>query len=358
MKFNYCIGNPPYQLNRDTTKDMPIYDRFMDVAYGVSDKVELITPARFLFNAGATPKPWNKKMLTDEHFKVLSYHANSSNVFTNTDIKGGVAIHYRDTKNIFGAIGTFTAYEEMNSLRNKMVAVQGFTSLNTIMYPYSTYTLSDDLWADFPKLKAEVEYIAKNRDKLSKEEKEGKLSNLRIITTNIFDLLPKLFFDKKPNDGEEYVCLMGRQNNTRCSKWIKAKYIDVGGNYDKWKVIIPKSNGSGAIGETLSTPLVGTPLVGYTQSYLGIGALGTEFEANALYKYICGKFARACLGILKITQDNPPEKWAFVPLQDFTPSSDIDWSKSIPEIDQQLYKKYNLTKEEIDFIETHVKEMN
>lgn len=64
------------------------------------------------------------------------------------------------------------------------------------------------------------------------------------------------------------------------------------------------------------------------------------------------------LGILKITQDNTPEKWRLVPIQNFTSDSDIDWSKSIPEIDQQLYKKYNLTKEEIDFIETKVQAMD
>lgn len=74
-------------------------------------------------------------------------------------------------------------------------------------------------------------------------------------------------------------------------------------------------------------------------------------------KYIKGKFARCLLGIYKITQDNPPEKWRFVPIQDFTEKSDIDWSQTIPEIDQQLYKKYNLSKEEIDFIEEKVQEM-
>ena len=63
------------------------------------------------------------------------------------------------------------------------------------------------------------------------------------------------------------------------------------------------------------------------------------------------------LGVLKITQDNNPEKWKYVPLQDFTENSDIDWSKSIPEIDQQLYKKYGLDENEIEFIETHVKPM-
>lgn len=60
----------------------------------------------------------------------------------------------------------------------------------------------------------------------------------------------------------------------------------------------------------------------------------------------------------KVTQDNARSVWVLVPLQDFTPASDIDWSKSIPEIDQQLYKKYDLSPEEIEFIETHVKEMD
>ena len=64
------------------------------------------------------------------------------------------------------------------------------------------------------------------------------------------------------------------------------------------------------------------------------------------------------LGVKKATQHNPKSTWQFVPLQDFTSNSDIDWSKSIPEIDQQLYKKYGLSPEEIEFIETHVKEMD
>lgn len=63
------------------------------------------------------------------------------------------------------------------------------------------------------------------------------------------------------------------------------------------------------------------------------------------------------LGVLKITQDLTPDKWKYVPLQDFTSNSDIDWSKSVHEIDLQLYQKYGLSEDEIDFIETHVKEM-
>ena len=61
---------------------------------------------------------------------------------------------------------------------------------------------------------------------------------------------------------------------------------------------------------------------------------------------------------MKVTQDNKQKVWVNIPVQDFTSNSDIDWSKSIPEIDQQLYRKYGLSEEEINFIETNVKEMN
>ena len=90
---------------------------------------------------------------------------------------------------------------------------------------------------------------------------------------------------------------------------------------------------------------------------MSIGAFDTCEEADNCLKYVKSKFARAMLGILKITQDNTKDKWKYVPLQDFTPGSDIDWSKSIHEIDLQLYRKYGLDENEIEFIESHVKEM-
>lgn len=92
MKFDYIIGNPPYQEGTEgdnKTYAKPIYDRFLDAAYQLGNVVEMIHPARFLFNAGSTPKAWNKKMLNDEHLKVLWYEADSKKVFSNTDIKGG-----------------------------------------------------------------------------------------------------------------------------------------------------------------------------------------------------------------------------------------------------------------------------
>lgn len=93
--FDFVIGNPPYQVEAPgtSTSDKPVYNDFMDMAYRVSGTVELITPARFLFNAGATPKAWNEKMLNDRHLKVLAFEQDSSKVFENTDIKGGLPLH-------------------------------------------------------------------------------------------------------------------------------------------------------------------------------------------------------------------------------------------------------------------------
>ncbi len=89
-----------------------------------------------------------------------------------------------------------------------------------------------------------------------------------------------------------------------------------------------------------------------------IGAFDTRTEADACLKYIKSKFARALLGVLKVTQDNPPSTWAKVPLQNFTATSDIDWTVPIAELDAQLYRKYGLTDAEIEFIESHVRAMD
>lgn len=146
---------------------------------------------------------------------------------------------------------------------------------------------------------------------------------------------------------------MGVIKNKRCYRFIPRKYLDISHeNLMKYKVLVPRSNGSGAIGEVLSTPILG-----YTRTFLGIGAFDSKEEAENALKYVRTKFARTMLGILKITQDNPIETWRLVPLQDFTANSDIDWSKSVSEIDKQLYKKYGLSAEEIAFIESKVREM-
>lgn len=134
---------------------------------------------------------------------------------------------------------------------------------------------------------------------------------------------------------------------------ILSKYIQKTENLNKYKVFVPAANGSGSLGESLSTPMIGT-----TETFMSIGSFDTLDEATALDKYVKSKFLRVMLGILKITQHNPVATWKLIPMQDFTSNSDIDWTKSISEIDQQMYKKYRLSNDEINFIETKVQAMD
>ena len=340
MKFDYVIGNPPYQETLQNTSDKPIYNDFMDASYQISDKVELITPARFLFNAGKTAKVWNEKMLNDVHLKVLYYEPDSSKVFSNTDIKGGVAITYRDGNAEFGAIGSFTPYNELNDILHRVKNHKSFVSIEKIVITSFAYHYTDRLHEDYP-------------DAASRLSK-GHAYDLK---SNAFDRLSDVYQDEKPDDGHDYIRIFGRQNNERTYKFIRRDYVNNVANLDKYKLFMPKANGTGAFGEVLTLPEISEPGVGATESFVSIGLFDTAEECDNLLKYIKSRFMRAMLGVVKITQDLTPSKWKYVPLQDFTAHSDIDWSKSVAEIDQQLYRKYDLTADEIEFIETHVKEM-
>lgn len=339
MNFDVIVGNPPYQETMAGTSDNPIYNLFYDNAFELCNKVSLITPARYLFKAGKTPKDWNEKMLNDEHFKVVFYEQDSSKLFPDTDIKGGLAITYRDANKNFGKIGFFTNYKELNGILEK-VRKSNFKTLADLVYAPESYRLTKKLHEEHPEIKS----------KLSKGHDFD-------VTSNIFSKLNELFTNEKPNDGNDYIQIFGLEGSNRVYKYIRNDYIMPHDNLMKYKVFVPKSNGSGAIGEVLSTPLIGQPLIGHTQTFISIGSFDTEYEANSLLKYLKTKFARTMLGTLKVTQDNKKGTWKNVPLQDFTSNSDIDWSKSIPEIDKQLYKKYNLSPEEIEFVESKVREM-
>lgn len=343
MKFDYIIGNPPYQeetKGENETYAPPVYHLFMDEAYKIANKVELIHPARFLFKAGSTPKDWNKKMLEDPHFKILYYEGISNKIFPNKDIKGGIVVSYHDNKKDFGAIGIFTPYAELNSILKKVRSSADFKSMETIAISRTAYRLTEKMHEDHP------EAISQ----LSKGHRYD-------MSTNILELLPQIFFDRAPDDGHEYLKILGRLNNARVNKYIRKDYVDDVSDMDKFKLFIPEASGTGKFGETITKPVLAEPYEVSTETFMDIGGFDTNEEAQNALNYIIGKFARALLGVMKATQHITPKSFRYIPLQDFTSHSDIDWSKSIPEIDQQLYRKYGLDEKEISFIESHVKEM-
>ena len=175
------------------------------------------------------------------------------------------------------------------------------------------------------------------------------------MSSNVLAL--PLFTDEKKASSD--VAILGLQQSKRIRKYIARDYVDADeSNLAGYKVVLPKAIGVGTFGEPLGTLELEEPGEGYTHTFMGIGNLATRSEGHSLCKYLTTKLARSLLGLLKVTQDNTLDKWAYVPLQDFTPDSDIDWSQSVADIDRQLYAKYGLDDDEIAFIESHVKEMD
>ena len=348
VNIDAIVGNPPYQtnVNDDSGREQlfPVYHIFIDFASYISNYSMLITPARFLSNAGKTPRDWNIARLNDKHFSVVKYYADSSSVFPNVSVKGGIAITLHDMLNEHEPIVRFIPFVELDSIEKKVSAVSS-NSLMSICYLQNKFNL-DALYSDYPEAKKII----------------GSNGCDKRFRPNAFEKLPFIFHDSRQSKND--ICIHGLIRNKRVVRYIDNKYIaKFDNNLNEYKVLIPAANGSGAIGEVISTPLIGTPLIGtpligYTQSFISMGAFTTKNEADACMKYIKTKFARAMLGILKTTQHNSIATWRFVPLQDFSSSSDIDWSQSVADIDKQLYSKYGLTDDEINFIETHVKAMN
>ena len=335
MKFDAVVSNPPYQVG---VNKEPLYHHFISIGMEIGDLGTLIHPGRFLFNAGKTPKAWNQKMLNDEHFKVVKYWKKSDEVFDAVDIKGGVAVTMWDKQNVIGPIGTFVLHDELRTIQEKVESL-GEESFSKLVYSRDLYQLTELFYKENPEL----------------EGRQSKGHRFDLGTT-AFSLFPEVFSDEKPA-GDGYALVVGRENDTRIAKWIKKEYLKLPDNFESYKIAFPVANGSGKFGESLSDPFVCGPYCAQNTTFLSAGNFYTLFEAQSCLKYVKTKFARCMLGIFKVTQHTTREAWRAVPLQNFTQQSDINWDLSIPELDAALYQKYNLTRDEIEFIESNVSAM-
>ena len=206
MKWDFAIGNPAYQEEPKNKGDRPnpVYNNFMEQAYKIADVVELVTPARFLFNAGQTPKAWNEKMLNDEHFKVLHYEPDATKVFPTTEIKGGVAITIRNTSSSFGPIKTFTAYPELNSIIKRITNLDTVDSVcvDSIIASQGLYRFTERFFEEYPQSKNLMGAGTGNK-----------------IVSNIIEKLPDVFVKDASDDS--YMRILGRVNGKREYRYIK-----------------------------------------------------------------------------------------------------------------------------------------
>lgn len=353
MKFDAVVGNPPYQITLESGANKmsrSIYPDFVTESAKLGGLVSLVMPARWMSGESGPYKETSGFVgkMKSLGIKSFTLHPNSQDLFSGVDIKGGVCYFVLD-RNYDGT--THYSLVEHGEVHEQDITLSNKLDDNIIIrYPELT-SIVDKI--DFRAVGTDFkESLASMKTQVSSRNPYGFISDL--FTKNN-EKVARISEVRHAKDDWEIIGLLKGKRVRRFIPYNALKKNHEGAM--SYKVLLPRANGSGVFGEVFSTPMLGAPMLISTDTFLEVGKFDTVFEAESLLKYVKTKFFRAMVGVKKTAVFNYKDAFTFVPLQDFTSTSDIDWSKSIPEIDQQLYKKYGLSQEEIDFIETRVKAM-
>lgn len=350
VRFGVVIGNPPYQVSDNNSgkgSAKPIYNKFSNIALKLEPNfVSMIVPSVW-FTGGKGLDKFRKDMLELKGLRHVTNYTTPQDIFPYVNLRGGVNYflfdkEYKNEDNNIEVINIKNG-EIINTLfrRKKIDGIDIF--------------IADNIAFNIIKKMLEKKYISSDIEEdtmLSKYvsvrnpfdfDTKFTLSELFKETSNALITPIKIYASKGKIGYIEYNSIKKNKN------WIK-----------KWKVIAPFANniGTNLEDDNLNT-IISEPNSISTETYLVIGAdLDLKKNtANNIEKYLKTKFVRFLISIAKANQNGTRMTYRFIPLQDFTTTSDIDWTKSIEEIDEQLFNKYNLSDEEKKHIKNSIKGM-
>ncbi len=345
MKFDAVVGNPPYQENISDVADnkslsKQLFPLFIEEGIKLQPKyLCLITPSRW-FTGDAQDKSFIKLrefIKKNNNFRKIVNYSNSKVIFSDVEISGGV--NYFIVENGYIGLVDFTEHYDSENIvmMQRPLFEEGFDIIlsNGRNYQFIKKINSSNF--------VSMTSITQGRNAFG------------IVGKNVNLISKEYYFDGS--------------YELRCKyeeiRYIEKRYINKNIDIaDKWKIFTSKGNGgAGLLTDNKQVAILGKAFIGKpnsvcTDSLIPIGSFETEYEAMSLLSYFKTKFFRYVVGLLKTSQNVYQNVYQFVPLQNFTENSDIDWSKSISDIDQQLYKKYHLSNEEIMFIENKIQPMD
>lgn len=343
MKFNVIVGNPPYQQKEggaNSNTALPIYNLFVKIAKKQNPEyISLIMPTRW-YAGGRGLDDFRDEMLNDVHISELHDFLNPELLFQNINNRGGICHflwekEYDNTKNL---TKVFTYNEDLTpSVKKRSLKTQNSDIL--IRHNIGVSII----------------------DKVNKSQNFETLSKY-ISAAKAFGFRTYFIKDEKfrssPKNLKKPIICYGRAKSVGYVE--KSEVLSNKNWIDVWKVYVPESNNIGTeLNDDNQNSFVGEPDTVCTETYLVVGAELSldKISSKNLSNYLRTSFARFMHSLAKISQHGTSKTYQFVPLQNFKSDSDIDWSKSIQEIDKQLYSKYKLTVEEIEFIESMIKPM-
>lgn len=347
MKFDVIISNPPYHLSfgiegTNSANAKSIYDQFISKSLALNPRYFcVITPSRWMTKtAQGISDSWVESMITCNHIEILHDYPNANDCFPGVEIKGGVSYflwnreYTGKCKYYYHTHDNYIIQERFDYLDSSKAGVvirepQAYSIFEKIVKVEGQYYL--DLTSNFSGLVSPKHFF----------------DNSELLTSNWKG------YKKEKDDIYHIKYYVSKSFNDVPFGWIKSS--DLSKNQktkDLNKVYIPAAGGSGTDAQVLGLPFYGEPNSVCSQTYLVIGYDPekhnfTKQECENIISYIKTRFFRYLVSIKKKTQNGPRGVYQFVPLQDF----------SKPWTDEELYKKYNLSKDEIAFIESMIKPM-
>ena len=338
VNFDVVLGNPPYHETISSATDndslgKQLFPWFVMCSTQIASKfTSMITPSRW-FTGDAQDKSFVKLrhyMQENNHIKKIANYKDEKDVFDGVEIKGGIS---------------YFLYEQSHTGQVEFVNISKGARESQVRNLFEDgldIIISDSV--DYP---------------LICKVKTEDFVPLTTITTgrNAFGIIGKPSVVNSVSKKEHFSGACELRCKANEIRWIKADAVTKNKDiFEKYKVYISKSAGNpNSDAKVIGYPYVGGPQSACTDSLFPIGKFNTLEEAENLAKYMKTKFLRYMVSILKTSQNVTQIVYGFVPMQDFTASSDIDWSKTVEEIDQQLYVKYGLSPEEVERIESMIK---
>ena len=346
MKINAIVGNPPYQINDGSGASddaaNPIYQIFVRIAKQIRPEYfSLIMPSKWMIGGKAVLKPFRKEMMEDKHIASIYDYEDSGECFNGQHIDGGICYFLWSNKHNGKLRYTYisTNKEFFVSTRflsdgNSDIVIRDNRRQSIIAKTSTNCSL-------FKEIVSLTQPFGIRKDLFNSPERYP-LSNLQ---SEPFYGCVKIYGVKGIKGGAR-----------RTIGYISPKIITKNkAAVNKYKLFFTTSYSTNAFNPPET--IIGEQNSVCTETFLLIGPFDTEIEQKNCYKYICTNFFKTLLffgrGTMQVSQD----VFRFVPLQDFTSLSDIDWNKSILEIDNQFSAKYHLSNEEIAFVESMIKPM-
>lgn len=342
VKFGAVVGNPPYQEDDGGAQKSarPIYHHFVRIAKVLASHFStLIIPSRW-FAGGKGLDEFREEMLNDTKIQQLDDFFHPEDVFPDTNNRGGVCFFLRN--------------KFYDNIRDKVKVI---SHINSSKKDISIRDLRTKDLNIFIRSQMAVNILNKV------------IPNDDILTMNAY-ISPRKPFGIESNiinssdwktdedDLNEPIRILGKGNKLgyieRNNIIANLEWIEI------WKVFIPRANNIGTeLNDDNLNTYIGEPNTICTEAHLLVG-INLNLNKNSvsnLSKYLKTKFARFMHSLAKSSHDASRITYRFVPLQEFSDKSDINWDKTLSEIDKQLYKKYNLTETEISYIESMIKPM-